>query len=74
MNITELPNKQQNYIYYNTLCNAKQIKYNFTFSIFLLYGDIFFLANTAVVMQVTIPCAPNPIILYGAVTTESKLY
>lgn len=43
------------------------------FSIFLLYGD-FFLANTAVVIQVTILCAPNFIIFDGTVTTKSKLY
>lgn len=43
-------------------------------SLHFFYIEIFFLANTAVVMQVTIPCAPNSIIFEGAVTTERKLY
>lgn len=54
------------------LCNAKQIKYNFTFSVFLLHGILFF-ANAAVAMQVTVLCAPT-IIFKGVMTTESKLY
>lgn len=35
---------------------------------------IYLFSNTTVVMQVTILCAPNPIIFDDAVTTESKLY
>lgn len=45
-----------------TTPDVKWVKYNFTFSLYLLYG-VLYLANTTVVMQVTILCEPDPITL-----------
>lgn len=51
-----------------------QTRLNITLpSPYFFYMEFFFLANTAVAMQVTILCAPT-IICDGVMTTESKLY